>query len=82
MVAAHPGVKGHPWFARDQMAAALPILLVIALPPGVLAGTNACMLDTGECVCEGEDNARCLQLAVRADSHDTGAVSSAVASPY
>jgi hypothetical protein len=51
----------------DQKIPLLPILLVlVALPAGVRGGTNACMLDTGDCKCEAEDNARCMQLTVRA----------------
>ena len=53
--------------ADDQKIPLLPILVVlVALPAGVCGGTNACMLDTGDCKCEAEDNARCMQLTVRA----------------
>lgn len=67
MRATRPGAKED--LAPMAVAVALPILLAFALTPGVLGGMNACMLDTGECVCEGEDNARCLQLTVRTVSH-------------
>ena len=65
MVTASSDKKGS---ARDdQKIPLLPILVVlVALPAGVRGGTNACMLDTGDCKCEAEDNARCMQLTVRA----------------
>lgn len=41
----------------------LATVVALALPTGAMGGTNACMLDTGECTCEGDDSTRCSIIA-------------------